>query len=79
MKGKKTMTQKQTNTHPELPMLITVKDAQKMGITKNGFYAIAHDHSELTVGIRGRLYLKRDQLLSWINLGGDLKLGKECA
>lgn len=73
------MTQKQTNSNLELPMLIDVNDAQKMGIPKNGFYAIAHDHAELAVGIRGRLFLKRDEFLSWINLGGDLKLGKECA
>ena len=54
-------------TRESLPMLIGVKDAMRMGITRNNFYSLSHRDSDIVVAIGDRLYLHRDHLLDWID------------
>lgn len=53
------------------PILIGIKDACKIGITRNNFYYLVHKHSNMVVEIAGRFYLRRDVLFDWIEKGGD--------
>ena len=62
-----------TVSRDSLPMLIGVKDAMRLGITRNGFYHISHHHGDMVVAIGDRLFLNRDALLNWIEQGGDRK------
>ena len=70
---KMNMNQMNTIESGSLPMLIGIKDALRMGITRNGFYTISHKHKEMVVAIGDRLFLQRDALLAWIEQGGDRK------
>lgn len=60
-------------TRETLPMYIGVKDAVKMGITRNSFYTLTHRDNDFVVEIGGRVYLDRDGLLAWLDRGGDKK------
>ncbi len=60
-----------------LPILIGVKDAHKIGITRNNFYTLVHGHDDMVVEIAGRFYLRRDVLFNWIENGGDRKAKAE--
>jgi hypothetical protein len=55
------------------PNLISFKEAQHIGITRNNFYIIAKKHPDLVVKIQARIYLNRDKLFDWIDNGGDRK------
>ncbi len=61
-----------------IPMLIGVKNALRLGITKNNFYSIIHRYDYMVVVIGDRYFLKRDDLLAWLAQGGD-KCRKEAA
>ena len=54
-----------------LPTLLSVKDIDRLGITKNNYYTIVKEHPELVVEIKERKFLHRDRFLQWIDLGGD--------
>ena len=54
-----------------LPMLISVHDAMRMGITRNRFYALSHRDNNIAVTIGDRVFLHRDNLLAWLAQGGD--------
>ena len=56
-----------------LPMLISVHDAMRMGITRNRFYALSHRDNNMVVTIGDRVFLHRDNLLAWLAQGGDKK------
>ena len=56
-----------------LPMLISVHDAMRMGITRNRFYALSHRDNNIVVTIGDRVFLHRDNLLAWLDRGGDKK------
>ena len=58
-------------TRETLPMYIGVKDAVRMGITRNRFYTLTHRDNDFVVEIGGRVYLDRDNLLAWLAQGGD--------
>ena len=60
-------------TRETLPMYIGVKDAVRMGITRNSFYTLTHRDNDFVVEIGGRVYLDRDNLLAWLDQGGDKK------
>ena len=60
-----------------LPMLISVHDAVRIGINRNRFYTLSHRDNDLVVTIGGRVFLHRDNLLAWINQGGDRRKDKE--
>ena len=54
-----------------LPMLISVHDAMRIGITRNRFYALSHRDNNMVVTIGDRVFLHRDNLLAWLAQGGD--------
>lgn len=61
------------------PLLISVKEAKNIGITRNNFYDIANKHPELTIGIQQRKFLDRDKFFSWLDNGGDNKRARGVA
>lgn len=63
----------------KFPLLINVKEAKNIGITRNNFYDIANNHPELTVRIQQRKFLDRDKLFAWLDNGGDNKRAKGVA
>ncbi len=64
-------------TRESFPILISVKEASKIGLTRNAFYSISHKYSYLCVEIGGRVFLRRDELFEWLDLGGDKKLKRK--
>ena len=58
-------------TRESFPILISVKEASKIGLTKNAFYSISHKYSYMCVELGGRIFLRRDELFSWIDCGGE--------
>lgn len=61
------------------PLLLSVKEAARIGIPRNKFYDIVNDHPELAVGIQHRKFLDRDKLFAWLDNGGDIQRRKEVA
>ncbi len=72
-----TMTKTTNFTYESFPILIGIKDAGRIGITRNNFYNLAHRHNDMVVEISGRFYLRRDVLFNWIENGGDRKVKAE--
>ena len=49
-----------------LPMLLSVKNIELLGISRSAFYRISHCEGAPTVKIGNRVYLRRDDLLPWL-------------
>lgn len=56
-----------------LPVLLSAKDAEKIGLTRSAFYRLLHREDIPAVIIGGRKYLYRDRFLEWLDkrAGGD--------
>ena len=61
----------ETNTtmikRESLPMLISVKEATKLGISKTMFYRLTHMSSLPVITIGSRRYLHRDRFYEWLD------------
>lgn len=64
-------------TRESFPILISVKEASKIGLTKNAFYSISHKYSYMCVEIGGRIFLRRDDLFNWIDRGGEQNITRK--
>ena len=62
------MTQEQnTQNSSALPVLLSVKDAEKLGFTRSAFYRFLHRAEIPTVTIGGRKYIYRDRFFEWLD------------
>lgn len=50
-----------------LPMLISVKDVAKLGISKTTFYRLTHMSALPVIIIGSRRYLHRDRFYEWLD------------
>lgn len=57
-----------------LPVLLSAKDAEKLGLTRSAFYRLLHREDVPSVIIGGRKYLYRDRFFSWLDehAGGEI-------
>ncbi len=62
-----TQNQKKQNCS-SLPVLLSVKDADKLGLTRSSFYRLIHRAGIPTVTIGGRLYIHRDRFFEWLDV-----------
>ena len=63
------------STH-DLPVLLSARDAEKLGLTRSAFYRFIHRADVPTVTIGGRKYIYRDRFISWIEsrAGGEARV-----
>ena len=54
-----------------LPLLLSVKDAEKLGISKTTYYRLTHMADLPTVLIGDRRYLHRDRFFEWLDQAVD--------
>ena len=57
-----------------LPVLLSAKDAEKIGLTRSAFYRLLHREDIPAVIIGGRKYLYRDRFFEWLDkrAGGEV-------
>lgn len=62
-----------TQSFSPLPVLLSVHDAEKIGLTRSSFYRLMHRDDIPTVTIGGRMYIYRDKFIEWLNerAGGE--------
>ena len=61
------MTENRTSqVFPSLPVLLSVHDAEKIGLSPSAFYRMLHREDIPTVVIGGRKFLYRDKFIAWI-------------
>lgn len=55
-----------TITYESLPLLLSAKDVNKIGISRSAFYRLIHRDDVPTLSIEGRIFIPRDRFIAWI-------------
>ena len=55
-----------TITCESLPILLSVKNAEAIDISRSAFYRLIHRGGVPTVSIEGRIFIPRDRFIEWI-------------
>ena len=58
-------------TKETLPILLTSKEAKKIGISRSMFYKLANQDGNFTVKIGERLFIHRDKFFEWLDRIAD--------
>ena len=55
------------NAESSLPVLLSIKDADKLGLSRSAFYRLMNRADVPRVTIGARIYLHRDRFLIWLD------------
>lgn len=71
------MNEPQKATCEPLPILLSAKDAEFIGLSKSAFYRLLNRENVPCIIIGGRKYLHRDRFFAWLNerVGGAFNDG----